>query len=114
VSLRREHLSVKRTKPPSVVVARFLGFDGSLENDGAVLLTRPPHVALDPAGPLDARVTRAVPLEDGVRLELELDRGRLYCVSPLPAPRHGETVRVRIDGGARFPLAQTGSPVASG
>ena len=49
------------------------------------------------------RVTRAIPLEDGVRLELELDRGRLYAVSPLPAPRVGETVRVRLKGGARFP-----------
>jgi len=101
-------------QPPSVAVARFLGFDGRLEHDGELLLTRPAHIALDPAGPLDARVTRAVPLEDGARLELELDRGRLYCVSSLPAPRPGETVRVRIDGGARFPLARTGSPVASG
>jgi ABC-type sulfate/molybdate transport systems ATPase subunit len=100
-------------QPPSVAVARFLGFDGSLESDGELLLTRPPHVVLDPVGPLDARVTRAVPLEDGVRLELELDRGRLYCVSPLPAPRPGEPVRVRVDGGARFPLAQPGLAVAS-
>ena len=68
------------------------------------LLTRPAHVALDPAGPLEARVTRAVALEDGVRLELELEHGRLYAVSPLPAPRPGDSVRVRIDGGARFPL----------
>ncbi len=101
-------------QPPSVAVARFLGFDGSLERDGQLLLTRPPHVALDPAGPLDARVTRAVPLEEGVRLELELDQGRLYCMSPLPAPPPGETVRVRIDGGARFPLTESGSLVASG
>jgi ABC-type sulfate/molybdate transport systems ATPase subunit len=99
--------------PPSVAVARFLGFDGSLESNGELLLTRPTHVALDPDGPLDARVTRAVPLEDGVRLELELHGGRLYCISPLPAPRPGETVRVRVDGGARFPLAQPGRPVAS-
>jgi len=99
--------------PPSVVVARFLGFDGTLERDGELLLTRPPHVALDPTGPLDARVTRAVPLEDGVRLELELGGGRLYCVSGLPAPRPGDTVRVRIDGGARFPLQAASSPVAS-
>ena len=101
-------------QPPSVAVARFLGFDGSLEYDGELLLTRPAHVALDAAGQYDARVTRAVPLEDGVRLELELDRGRLYCGCPLPAPQPGATVRVRIDGGARFPLAQTGSPVTSG
>lgn len=101
-------------QPPSVAVARFLGFDGILERDGELLLTRPPHVALDPTGPLDARVTRAVPLEEGVRLELELDEGRLYCVSPLPAPQPGEMVRVRIDGGARFPLTEAGSLVASG
>ena len=77
-------------RPPSVAVARFLGFDGSLEDGHELLLTRPAHVALDPAGPLEARVTRAVPLEDGVRLELELDHGRLYAVSPLPAPRPGD------------------------
>jgi len=99
--------------PPSVAVARFLGFDGSLERDGELLMTRPPHVAIDPAGLLNARVTRAVPLEDGVRLELELHGGRLYCVSPLPAPRPGDTVRVRIDGGVRFPFTETGSLVAS-
>jgi ABC-type sulfate/molybdate transport systems ATPase subunit len=91
--------------PPSAVVARFLGFDGALEDAGETLLTRPPHVKLDPSGPLRACVTRAVALEDGVRLELDLGRGRLYTVAPLPAPRVGDSVRVRIDGGARFPLA---------
>jgi hypothetical protein len=59
-------------------------------------------------------VTRATPLEDGVRLELELDHGRLYTVAPLPAPRPGESVRVRIDGGARFPRSEAKSAVASG
>jgi hypothetical protein len=49
-----------------------------------------------------------------VRLELELDHGRLYAVSPLPAPRVGDTVRLRIDGGARFPFSEARSPVASG
>jgi hypothetical protein len=59
-------------------------------------------VTLDPAGPLPGRVSRAVPLQDGVRLELELDGGRVYCVAPLPAPRVGETVNVRVSGGVRF------------
>jgi hypothetical protein len=62
---------------------------------------------LDPAGPLQGRVTRAVALEDGVRLELEFEHGRLYTVAPLPAPRPGDSVRVRVDGGARFPLRNT-------
>ncbi len=93
--------------PPSALVARFLGFDGWLADGQETLLTRPAHVALDPAGPLRARVTRAVALEDGFRLELELEdgRGRLYTVAPLPAPRPGERVRVRVDGGARFATA---------
>jgi ABC-type sulfate/molybdate transport systems ATPase subunit len=100
-------------QPPSAVVARFLGFDGSLQDAGETLLTRPSHVTLDPAGPLRASVTRAVALEDGVRLELELEHGRLYTIAPLPAPRPGDFVRVRVDGGARFPLPVTDSPVAS-
>ena len=47
-------------------------------------------------------------LEDGFRLELALDGGRLYAVAPLPAPRVGDTVRLRLDGGVRFPVAETG------
>jgi len=88
--------------PPTPAVARFLGFDGSLDEGGETLLTRPAHVMLDPDGPLRGRVTRAVPLEDGVRLELELEHGRLYTVVPLPAPQLGDTVRVRLSGGVRF------------
>ena len=94
-------------RPPTVAVARFLGFDGSLEHGGELLLTRPAHVVLDPAGPLEARVSRATPLEDGARLELELDHGRVYAVAPLPAPCTGDAARIRIDGGARFPLRET-------
>jgi len=89
-------------RPPSPVVARFLGFDGRLTEAGETLLTRPPHVTLDPAGPLRARVIRVVPVEDGARLELELHNGRLFTVSPLPGPAVGDTVRVRVRGGVRF------------
>jgi ABC-type sugar transport system ATPase subunit len=89
--------------PPNEVVARFLGFDGSLADADGTLLTRPAHVVLDPGGPVEARVTRAVPLEDGVRLELQLDGGRLYTVAALPAPQVGDTVCVRVRGGVRFP-----------
>ncbi len=94
--------------PPSPGVARFLGYDGAIRDGDATVLTRPPHVILDPAGPYEARVTRATALEDGFRLELTLETGRLYAVAGLPAPRVGETVGLRIDGGVRFP---TGEPV---
>ena len=90
-------------RPPTVEVARFLGFDGTLSREGGgVLLTRPHHVAVDPSGPLRARVERVIPLEDGVRLELALVNGRLYAVSDLPGPRVGEEVAFRVAGGVRF------------
>lgn len=90
-------------QPPSVAVARFLGFDGTLrESDGSLLLTRPQHVVVDPDGPQTARVRRMIPLEDGVRLELELDGGSVHALAPLPGPRSGEQVRVRLIGGVRF------------
>jgi ABC-type sulfate/molybdate transport systems ATPase subunit len=95
-------------RPPTPEVARFLGYDGSIADGAETVLTRPPHVMLDPAGRYQATVTRATALEDGVRLELTLDAGRLYAVAPLPAPRVGDTVRVRLDGGVRYPVATTG------
>jgi ABC-type multidrug transport system ATPase subunit len=89
--------------PPSAAVARFLGYDGQIANsDGSVLLTRPAHVTVDPDGDRAARVSRAVPREDGVRLELTVDGGRIYAIAGLPAPRPGDEVRVRVTGGARF------------
>jgi len=88
--------------PPNALVARFLGYDGELRYGEEVLMTRPPHVTLDPDGPLGARVTRAVGIEDGFRLELQTKQGKVYTTAPLPAPRVGDTVRVSIQGGARF------------
>ncbi|HYZ80435.1 MAG TPA: ABC transporter ATP-binding protein [Solirubrobacteraceae bacterium] len=94
-------------RPPSPGVARFLGYDGCIrDGDTHTLLTRPPHVILDPAGGHEATVTRATATEDGFRLELALADGRLYAAAPLPAPRVGDIVRVRIEGGARFPAAE--------
>ena len=93
------------SSPPDPDVARFLGFDGWIEEAGATLLTRPADVILDGSAPLAGTVTRAVPMEDGVRLEVELARGRVYCVCALPAPRPGDGVRVRITGGVRFETA---------
>ena len=91
-------------RPPTIQVARFLGFDGTLSlPNGEIQLVRAHHVALDPAGPLRARVARSIPLEDGVRLELTLEQGRVYAVSALPGPMTGDEVGLRVTGGACFP-----------
>lgn len=100
-------------RPPDAVVARFLGYDGELRSGNEVLLTRPSQVKLDPDGQLRARVTRAVGVEDGFRLELELDQGRVYTVAPLSGPRVGALVRVNVEGGARFPAGMASPAGAS-
>jgi ABC-type sulfate/molybdate transport systems ATPase subunit len=89
--------------PPTPAVAEFVGFAGRLEEPGTLRLLRPQDVALDDDGPLRARVTRLVPVEDGVRVELALDHGRLVALAPAPGPRPGAEVGVRLLGGVTFP-----------
>lgn len=90
-------------RPGTPELARFLGFSGSLEEDGGLRLLRPAHVELAADGPLRGRVVRRVPIEDGMRLELELPRGRLAARAPLPGPAVGEEVAVRVTGGVLYP-----------
>ncbi len=99
--------------PPSEAVARFLGYDGALRDADGVLLPRPSHVIVDPGGPLAATVVRAVPLEDGVRLELDVAGGRLYAIAPFDSARPGEAVRLRIDGGVRIPVPRVDQAVVA-
>ena len=89
--------------PPSVEVARFLGYDGQLTTDDGVLLTRPPDVRIDHEGDLAATVTRMIRLEDGARVELATERGTLTALHPVANLAAGERVLVRLVGGVRFP-----------
>jgi ABC-type sulfate/molybdate transport systems ATPase subunit len=89
--------------PPTPEVATFVGFAGRIEEPGAIHLLRPQDLALDDDGPLRARVTRLVPLEEGVRVELTLDHGRLVAMAPAPGPKPGAEVSLRLLGGVRFP-----------
>jgi ABC-type sulfate/molybdate transport systems ATPase subunit len=90
-------------EPPTPEVAAFVGFTGRLQEPGTLRMLRPQDVALDDDGPLRARVTRLVPVEDGVRVELALDHGRLVAVAPAPGPSPGAEVGVRLRGGVSFP-----------
>jgi ABC-type nitrate/sulfonate/bicarbonate transport system ATPase subunit len=89
-------------EPPTLAVATFVGFVGRLDEPDAVLMLRPQDVTIEDGAPLRARVTRLVPVEDGVRVELALDRGRLVALAPAPGPGPGTEVRVRVLGGVRF------------
>jgi ABC-type sulfate/molybdate transport systems ATPase subunit len=89
--------------PPTPAVARFLGFSGEFRDGGDLVLTRPTQVHLDPAGEVAAVVIRLTPLEDGARAELETSTGRLSALVPFPGPVVGDRVRLRIDGGVRYP-----------
>jgi ABC-type sulfate/molybdate transport systems ATPase subunit len=90
-------------RPPSAAVARFLGFSGELFDGDEVVMTRGGQVTLDSGGPYQGRIERRIPIEDGVRLEVALPGGRLDCVAGRDAPGVGDTVRLRIDSGVRFP-----------
>ena len=89
--------------PPTPEVAAFVGFAGRLDQPGAVRLLRPQDVALDSDAPLRARVTRLVPVEDGVRVELVLAGGASSRWRPYPGPPAGAEVGVRLLGGVSFP-----------
>jgi ABC-type multidrug transport system ATPase subunit len=90
-------------RPPTPAVARFLGFSGELRDGDQLVMARGGQVSLDPAGPYEGRVERRIPIEDGVRLEVAVPGGSLDCGAARDAPDVGATVRLRIDGGVRFP-----------
>lgn len=89
-------------RPPTPEVARFLGYRGAITEPGGTRYLRVADVELDSDGPIEGRVVHTVPIEEGVRVELESDGGGLAVHSPLPGPRIGELVRVRVSGGVRF------------
>lgn len=91
--------------PPTAEVARFLGYDGELRQGADLVLTRPPHVLVDPAGDLAGVVIRALPQQDGVLLELRTEEGVVRTLAAYggTVPGPGDTVRVRLVGGVRFP-----------
>jgi ABC-type Fe3+/spermidine/putrescine transport system ATPase subunit len=89
-------------RPPTLEVARFVGFVGTIEEPGAVRVFRPSDVRVDASGEMRGTVKRRVPLEDGVRIELIMERGAVVAVAPPPGPEVGDEVRVALHGGLRY------------
>jgi len=87
--------------PPTVQVARFLGYDGELREGGRLRLTRPVHIVVDPTGDLEATVTRVLPAVDASHVELAVEHGTVRAVVP-PGAAIGDRFRIRVLGGATF------------
>ncbi len=94
--------------PPTVEVARFLGYDGEVRDGEDVILTRPRHVRIDPSGDVPAVVTQVLAREEGVRLELDTGRGRVRAETEELGHQVGGRVRLRLVGGVRFPARSSG------
>jgi ABC-type sugar transport system ATPase subunit len=90
--------------PPTIEVARFVGFDGEIATPTGIRLVRPSDVTVTSDGPLVAHVERVIPVEDGARVELRVDNGRLVANTPLPAPQIGEALHVTITGSCYYAL----------
>jgi ABC-type sulfate/molybdate transport systems ATPase subunit len=97
-------------RPPTRRVAEFVGFTGWVQDGDGVRLTRPTQVVLDPAGEHRGTVSRRVPVEDGIRIEVELEHGHLVAIGTPPGPEPGTTVRLRVVGGVRFGRAAGAAP----
>jgi hypothetical protein len=98
--------------PPTPEIAAFVGFSGTLHQpDGTLRMLKPGHATLDPSGDIAATVTRRVPVEDGVRLELTLPNGRVHAYAPLPGPQPGDTVRLTLAAGITYPQAEINDAV---
>jgi ABC-type sugar transport system ATPase subunit len=89
-------------KPPTVEVARFLGYDGELRRNGGAILTRPPHVLLAEDGDIVGRVERLLPQQDGTRIEISTDNGNVRAFDSTGLVTQGSTIRFRLVGGAHF------------
>ena len=87
--------------PPTVQVARFLGYDGQLRAGDRLTLTRPTHIVIDPTGDLEATVTRVLPAVDASHVELAVEHGAVRAVVP-PGAAVGDRLRIRVIGGATF------------
>jgi ABC-type sulfate/molybdate transport systems ATPase subunit len=98
-------------QPPDEQVAEFLGYEGWLVDGNTRVRFRPSDVQIVRGGPVAATVTRTVPLEYGVRVELAALGGELIAHVSEPGPAIGSQVQVQLSAGARFPAAAiTSSP----
>lgn len=82
--------------PPSLEVARFLGYDGELRRAERIHLTRPGDVVINSSGDLSGVVTRVVPQQDCLNVQVTTTDGVLRA-RHLGELRVGDEVRFEVD-----------------
>lgn len=88
--------------PPSAEVARFLGYDGQIVDDGGVTLTRAATVIPDSTGDLRGVVSRVVLTEDASRVEVDTGRGTVWATDRKHEYRPGDWITLRVEHGVHF------------
>ena len=78
--------------PPTVDVARFLGYDGEFSTDDGLVLTRSASVTVDAAGDLRGVVSRVVVTEDAARVAVDTGRGTVWALDRTWSARVGDEV----------------------
>jgi hypothetical protein len=53
-------------------------------------------------------VTRCVPTEDGARIEVAVENGRLVAFTTDEELTVGDVLRLRLDAGLEFPISDSG------
>jgi ABC-type sulfate/molybdate transport systems ATPase subunit len=84
-------------------LARFVGYEGMLDDGHSCTMYRPGDVTIHPTGAYAGTVRRAIPLEAGIRVEVDHPDGRVVTHSPEPGPSVGDVVRFDVRGGTTFP-----------
>jgi ABC-type sulfate/molybdate transport systems ATPase subunit len=86
--------------PATAAAAAFVGFTGTLQTEDGTRMYRPADVHIvEDGGGMPGTVRRAVPVEEGVRLELDMAAGTLVVIAPHPAPPVGAQVAVDVGEG---------------
>ncbi|MHA3704207.1 ATP-binding cassette domain-containing protein [Jatrophihabitans sp. YIM 134969] len=88
--------------PPSIEVARFLGYDGEYASPDGLILTRAAGVAVDITGSVRGTVLRVIPTEDHARVAVDTGRGTVWALDPGQRCAPGDEVALRIDHGVSF------------
>jgi len=98
--------------PPSPAAARFVGFIGEIDSGDRTRFLRASDVRIRPQDQGEGKVVTRFPMEDGIRVSVDVPGGRVVGIVDPPGPEPGSRVDVDCTGGVWFkqerPLSGSG------